>query len=95
MIPVNVSPSYLFDLTRADKKTCLPPGLVCFCRFLKRAILILLLLTLIFVVVAVSLYLVYCGMHNLMIWLDDLLGAVCKGKEKSKWPLAVLGESLL
>lgn len=84
MIPINVSPSYLLDLARADKKTMLPARLVCFCRFIKRTILILLLLTLICVVVVVSLYLIYCGVHHLMIWIDDFLGGVCKGKEKSK-----------
>ena len=85
MIPINISPSYMLDLAKADKNAILPKGLVCFCRFLKRAILILLLLTLIFVLVVVSLYLVYCGVHHLMIWSDELMAGVCKGKERSKW----------
>lgn len=82
---INVSPSYaLLDFAKADK-TVFPKGLVCFCRFIKRAILILLLLCLIFVLVVVSLYLVYCGVGHLMIWLDELMSGVCRGRERSKW----------
>lgn len=92
MIPINISPSYLLDIAKSDKKTILPAGLVCFCRFIKKAILYLLLISLIFVVVSVSFYLVYCGVHYLMNFLDDQLGGVCKGREKSK--LAMVTEAI-